>query len=90
MCAYQHLKEHFAKNYNFGLVVLDFDDSLHLLIVRDVEQLLTRAGEHNAMFINWLVFGPSGHVVSPAGLVIGGTKRSGNRRSSPRRSMTLR
>jgi hypothetical protein len=68
--AYQHFKENFAQDYDW-VAFLDLDEFIHLLIDRDVRQLLARCGEHNAVLVNWLNFGPSGHVASPAGLVIG-------------------
>jgi hypothetical protein len=70
LSAYQHFCENFSQYYDW-VAFLDLDEFLHLLIDHDVKQLLTRRGEHNAILINWLNFGPSGQVVRPAGLVIG-------------------
>jgi hypothetical protein len=70
LSAYGHFCANFAKDYDW-VAFLDLDEFVHLLIDDAIKQLLTRSGDHNAMLINWLNFGPSGHVVSPTGLVIG-------------------
>ena len=69
LTAYQHFIEHHALEFEW-VAFIDVDEFIHPLRDGSLPELLTRAGAHPAMLLQWMNFGPSGHRTKPPGLVL--------------------
>lgn len=67
--AYQHCTENFAHVFEW-LAFIDIDEFIHPLRDQNIRDLLARAGEHSAMLLQWMNFGPSGYRTRPHALVL--------------------
>ncbi len=67
--AYQHCIENYLGRFDW-MAFIDVDEFIHPLRDDNLPDLLARAGGHPAMLIQWMNFGPSGHVAAPDGLVL--------------------
>jgi hypothetical protein len=69
MTAYKHCIETFFKDFGW-MAFIDVDEFIHPLCDSSLPDLLKRAGNHPAMLLNWMNFGPGGHRSRPSGLVL--------------------
>jgi glycosyltransferase involved in cell wall biosynthesis len=67
--AYQHCIETYMDGFDW-VAFIDVDEFIHPLRDSNLPELLQRAGNHAAMLIQWMNFGPGGHRDRPPGLVI--------------------
>ena len=64
--AYQHCIQTFSRSVDW-IAFIDVDEFIHPLRSADMMGVVGVARDHSAVLLNWLVFGPGGHAVSPPG-----------------------
>ncbi len=69
LTAYQHFISNYAKSYTW-VAFIDIDEFIHPLRDDNIPALLQRAGDHPAMLLHWMNFGPAGHRTRAPGLVL--------------------
>lgn len=69
LSAYRHFCQHMAMSFEW-VAFIDIDEFVHPLEDDSIKAVLPRYGSASGVLVEWLVFGPSGHVERPTGLVI--------------------
>ena len=67
IAAYDDFRANYAMQYDWAAFI-DIDEFINPF-TDDLPAILNRAGDHSAMLLNWLCFGPNGHDKRPRGLV---------------------
>jgi O-antigen biosynthesis protein len=67
--AFKHFIDFYAHNCDW-VAFIDIDEFIHPINTDSIKGLLSRYDGFSAVLLNWLTFGPNGHIKRPNGLVI--------------------